>query len=163
MLSTRITMKSYGKSLLFFTSALQLLCAVRDAIAAHQKLVCVRVLYRDGSHNNVFLGKEGAAEGDKGVIYRFWHGFSRDGKQHRAPHLPPMSFTCFTHTLLQGTRLFQSLYVLHSSYPGERPPAHDYLADPDSFLCLLAYVFLLYKPDASHFQDKDPGPSIVRR
>ncbi|TEB25618.1 hypothetical protein FA13DRAFT_1692942 [Coprinellus micaceus] len=150
-ISTRATMKSYGKSVLFFTSVLQLLCAVRDAIAAHQRLVDVRVLHRDISHNNVLLGKEGAADGDRGVIIDFDMAF-------RATDTNP---TVTTDSNI-GTRVFQSLCVLHSSYPGEKPPSHDYLDDLESFLYLLTYIFLLYKPDGSRFQSKDTGPSIVR-
>ncbi|TEB25240.1 hypothetical protein FA13DRAFT_1796531 [Coprinellus micaceus] len=60
-----------------------------------------------------------------------------------------------------GTRLFQSPCVLHSSYPRERPPAHDYPDDLESFFYPLTYVFLLYKPDGSRFPSKDPRPSIV--
>ena len=41
-------------------------------------------------------------------------------------------------------------------------PAYDYLDDLESFLYLLAYIFLLYKPDGSRFPGKDEGPSIVR-
>lgn len=87
--SMRIVMKSYGKSVEFFTSALQLLCAIRDAIAGlyrsilicsslsdnatitgHERLLAedLKILHRDVSHNNILIGADGAAEGRRGTL-----------------------------------------------------------------------------------------------
>ena len=85
--ATRVTTKSYGLPIHRFTSAVQLLSAIRDAIAGtyvfsplamrtlkcnsgHQRLVGddIRILHRDISHNNVLIGNDGAKEGSRGVL-----------------------------------------------------------------------------------------------
>ncbi|TEB23491.1 hypothetical protein FA13DRAFT_1601766, partial [Coprinellus micaceus] len=134
--SSRMTLRLYGKPLTSFTSTLQLLRAMRDALAAHQKLVGgdVRILHRDISHNNVLFGQEGAAEGERGVLIDLDIAF-------RATEDKPT--VRVDHNL--GTRVFQSMCVIGNAYLQQRSPAYDYLDDLESFLYLLAYIFLLYK------------------
>ncbi|TEB09968.1 hypothetical protein FA13DRAFT_1749113 [Coprinellus micaceus] len=56
--ATRMVLKSYGRPISSFTSILEVLCAIRDAIAGHQRLLSddIRILHRDISHNNILLG-----------------------------------------------------------------------------------------------------------
>ncbi|KAJ3504524.1 hypothetical protein NMY22_g17896 [Coprinellus aureogranulatus] len=153
-IGTRVTMKSYGKPIEFFTSVLQLLRACRDAIAGHQRLASeeVRILHRDVSHNNILLGKEDASEGNRGVLIDFDTAFRATDEQPTVAADPNV-----------GTRIFQSLSVLGSSYRRDAPPMHDYLDDLESFFLVLTYIFLFRKPDGSFFPTKSTGPSIVRK
>ena len=48
-----------------------------------------------------------------------------------------------------------------SYYLKDTSPAHDYLDDLESFLYLLAYIFLCYKPDGTPIPRGGEGPSIV--
>ncbi|KAJ3529689.1 hypothetical protein NMY22_g8894 [Coprinellus aureogranulatus] len=152
--SMRVTMKSYGKPVEFFSSVLQLLYAFRDAIAGHQRLVSedVGIIHRDISHNNILLGAEGALEGDRGILIDFDMAFRATADQPTVAADPNV-----------GTRIFQSLSVLSSSNPQGRAPVHDYLDDLESFFLVLAYIFLFRKPDGSFFPSNSEGPSIVRR
>ncbi|TEB19364.1 hypothetical protein FA13DRAFT_1744490 [Coprinellus micaceus] len=152
--AARTMMKSYGKSIDFFTSALQVLCAIRDAIAGHQRLVSddLKILHRDISHNNILIGPDGAPEGVRGVL------IDLDAAFKATNGLPNV-----TADFNIGTRIFQSLCVL-STYdiPGLLP-AHDYLDDLESFFYVLAYTFLVHLPNGSRASSQDEGPSIVSR
>ena len=64
----RIVMKAYGCSIENFTSVVQVLAALRDAIAAHRALLGKNIIHRDISPNNILLGKLGAEEGERGVL-----------------------------------------------------------------------------------------------
>jgi hypothetical protein len=61
----------------------------------------------------------------------------------------------------QGTRLFQSICVLDSCDPIGFAPDHDYLDELESFLYVLAYILLLFRPDGSLLPSGGEGPSIV--
>ncbi|KAJ3504523.1 hypothetical protein NMY22_g17897 [Coprinellus aureogranulatus] len=150
----RITMKSYGKPVEFFTSVLQLLRACRDAISGHRQLVGedFKIIHRDISHNNILLGNEGASEGNRGVLIDFDTAFRATDEQPTVAADPNV-----------GTRIFQSLSVLGSSNKRGIPPMHDYLDDLESFFLVLTYVFLFRKPDGSFFPTRSTGPSIVRK
>ncbi|KAJ3533032.1 hypothetical protein NMY22_g7501 [Coprinellus aureogranulatus] len=148
----RVVMRSYGKPLEFFQSVLQLLCAIRDAIAGHQRLVedDIRILHRDVSPHNILLGGEGAPEGDRGILIDLDMAF-------RATLSRPTVAADFN----TGTRIFQSLSVLNSHDPRHGVRAHDYLDDLESFFYLLAYIFLRFRPDGTRVPDKEEGPSLV--
>ena len=87
--ATRTMMKSYGKSIEYFASVLQVLCAIRDAIAGsflflparlapgaltsfsgHQRLLSddLKILHRDISHNNILIGAKGSGDGNRGIL-----------------------------------------------------------------------------------------------
>ncbi|TEB37817.1 hypothetical protein FA13DRAFT_1725452 [Coprinellus micaceus] len=153
-IATRVTTKSYGPPIYRFTSVVQLLSAIRDAIGGHQRLVGddVRILHRDISHNNILLGKDGAEKGCRGVLIDLDMAFRALDESSKV-----------TADQEIGTRLFQSLSVLHSGYLKSRSPAHDYLDDLESFFYLLAYIFLSYRPDGTLLPSGDDGPSIVSK
>ncbi|TEB25613.1 hypothetical protein FA13DRAFT_1777332 [Coprinellus micaceus] len=153
-IATRTTMKSYGKSVISFTSVLQLLYALRDGIAGHQRLGGdgLRIIHRDISHNNVLLGKEGAPEGDRGVLIDLDMAF-------RATDVEPYVRT--NHNI--GTRLYQSLSVLESIFLKEKSPAHTHIDDLESFFFLLLYILLSYRPDGTRLPSDAEGPSIAFR
>ncbi|TEB37855.1 hypothetical protein FA13DRAFT_1656842 [Coprinellus micaceus] len=151
-IATRVTTKSYGPPIYRFTSVVQLLSAIRDAIGGHQRLVSddIRILHRDISHNNILLGKGGAEKGSRGILIDLDMAF-------RA--LDANSTVTADQDV--GTRLFQSHSVLMSAYLKKHSPAHDYLDDLESFFYLLAYIFLSYRPDGTPLPSGEEGPSIA--
>ncbi|KAJ2915001.1 hypothetical protein MD484_g5405, partial [Candolleomyces efflorescens] len=70
-IESRVVVKRCGPSLVKFTSPIQVLCALRDAIAGHRELVKKGTLHRDVSTQNILLGKPGAEPGDRGVLIDF--------------------------------------------------------------------------------------------
>ncbi|KAJ3548038.1 hypothetical protein NMY22_g1427 [Coprinellus aureogranulatus] len=150
--STRIVMKAYGKPINFFTSTLQVLSAIRDAIAGHQRIVGgdVRIIHRDISHNNILLCEPGTSEGQRGVLIDFDLAFRAVGETGKVVGDYEI-----------GTRVFQSLSVLEGFYLGSRAAEHDYLADLESFFYVLCYIFLLHLPNGERLPKHSPGPSLV--
>ncbi|KAJ2936679.1 hypothetical protein H1R20_g422, partial [Candolleomyces eurysporus] len=67
-ISIRIVMKSEGKLIKDFTSPVELVCALRDAIAGHQLLYEKEIVHRDISMHNIMLGESGAEPGNRGMI-----------------------------------------------------------------------------------------------
>ncbi|KAJ3515433.1 hypothetical protein NMY22_g14456 [Coprinellus aureogranulatus] len=153
-IATRVILKSYGPSIEAFTTALQMLCAIRDAIAGHQSLVVdsVGILHRDISAHNVLLGRADAPEGQRGVLIDFDLAF-------RATQAEPA--VKVDHKI--GVRIFQSLSILGSFYNEEDAMPHDYLDDLESFFYVLVYILLRYRPDGSRISSKEEndGPSIL--
>ncbi|KAJ3499925.1 hypothetical protein NMY22_g19439 [Coprinellus aureogranulatus] len=169
-ISTRVILKSYGPPIEFFTSPIQVLCAIRDAVAGethhllvratltmfpnsgHQRLLAddIRVLHRDISVHNVLLGKDGAPVGERGVLIDFDLAF-------RATDAKPTVKVDYN----IGLRIYQSLSVLGSRYREARAPPHDYLDDLESFFYLLIYIFLRCKPDGTRLSSEEEGPSIL--
>ncbi|TEB19359.1 hypothetical protein FA13DRAFT_1802338 [Coprinellus micaceus] len=58
--ASRIIMKAYGKQIHHFRSILELLHALRDAIAGHSNVFGKEIVHRDISNMNVLLGREDA-------------------------------------------------------------------------------------------------------
>ncbi|KAJ2912079.1 hypothetical protein MD484_g8337, partial [Candolleomyces efflorescens] len=136
-IETRIVMKAYGKSLRYFHSARQLLCALRDAIAGHQKIHKKGTLHRDISIYNILLGRPGAHPGYRGILIDF----------DMACHYGLKVFNTPEHWVI-GTRHFQSVAVLrHSEF--EIPLPRDHLDDLESFFYVLAHILFTYDPQGA--------------
>ncbi|TEB19358.1 hypothetical protein FA13DRAFT_1697927 [Coprinellus micaceus] len=150
--SSRVALKPYGKPLVFFTTVLQVLSALRDAIAGHQQLVGdeIRILHRDISHNNILLGRDGAPAGQRGILIDLDMAF-------RSTDAQPWVISDAN----IGTRLFQSLCVLQSYAMAEKAAPRDYLDDLESFFYLLAFIFLAHTPNGGRIPREEEGPSIV--
>ncbi|TEB14491.1 hypothetical protein FA13DRAFT_1572513, partial [Coprinellus micaceus] len=145
--ATRIVLKSYGRSIVSFTNILQVICAIRGAIAdkyyypglmpcsilptGHQRLLGpgIEIIHRDISPNNILLGLGDASDGNRGVLIDLEMAF-------RATDIAPDAEVDYT----VGTRLFQSICVLDSCDPIGFAPDHDYLDELESFLYVLAYI-----------------------
>ncbi|KAJ2912838.1 hypothetical protein MD484_g7575, partial [Candolleomyces efflorescens] len=129
---TRVVMRCYGGSILNFKSAMQLLCALRDAIAGHKELFKRGSLHRDVSIDNVVLGEPGAEVGDLGVLIDLDMATRRgeDGCH------PPANWQI-------GISLYQSRAVLASKYL-QRILPHDHLDDLESFLYILTHIVYSY-------------------
>ncbi|KAJ2919615.1 hypothetical protein MD484_g793, partial [Candolleomyces efflorescens] len=126
---TRVVMKAYGKSIACFTSAMQVFCALRDAIAGHMEMYKKGILHRDISLNNVLLGKPGAKPGSRGALIDF----------DAATHLGAETLEDW----IIGTRLYQSIAVLTSSEYDD-PLLRDHLDDLESFLYVLVHIMFGY-------------------
>ncbi|TEB26504.1 hypothetical protein FA13DRAFT_1816940 [Coprinellus micaceus] len=151
-IATRLTMKCCGGLIESFKSTLQLLCALCDAIAGHQRLVGddIRILHRDISPNNILLGRDDASEGDRGVLIDFDLAFKATAEH---------PVVVIDHNI--GTRVFQSLSVVESFCIRMNKHQHDYLDDLESFLYVLTYIFLCFRPDGSCVPSKDEGLLII--
>ncbi|RXW20940.1 hypothetical protein EST38_g4923 [Candolleomyces aberdarensis] len=128
-IDTRTVMKACGQPIKKFTSAKQLLCALRDAIAGHMELYNKGTIHRDVSIHNVLLGKPGAEPGSRGVLIDFDMAIHRDENAPNDWHI--------------GTRLYQSITVL-SSGRVPHPLPHDHLNDLESFFYLLVHIVFAY-------------------
>ncbi|KAF6760718.1 hypothetical protein DFP72DRAFT_756880, partial [Ephemerocybe angulata] len=130
---SRVVMRCYGKSLEHFTSRIEAISALRDAIHGYRGLLSKSVLHRDVSLQNVLLGTVNAAPGSRGILI-------------------DLDMAVWTHTDISilraetgiGTRRFQSISVLRS-LELELPPAHDYLDDLESFFYVLCHLVLLFE------------------
>ncbi|RXW12794.1 hypothetical protein EST38_g13062 [Candolleomyces aberdarensis] len=131
----RIVMKAYGPSVENFTSVMEVLAALRDAIAGHRALLGKNIIHCDVSLNNILLGESDAPEGEQGVLIDLDIACRCD-----APFLElRANFTT-------GTRMFQSLMVLQTcELPEDDISAHDYLDDLESFFWVFSYILLMYK------------------
>ncbi|TEB14749.1 hypothetical protein FA13DRAFT_1805317 [Coprinellus micaceus] len=147
--ASRVLLHAYGQSVEHFSSVLQVLYAFRDAIVAHQRLLERGVLHRDISLGNVLFGKPDAPEGERGVLIDLDLAFLATDARPSVKS---------DHTI--GTRLFQSISVLHSGKLGELAWEHDYLDDLESFLYSLAFIVLCYRPDGRPIPTDEDGPSI---
>ncbi|KAJ2914986.1 hypothetical protein MD484_g5414, partial [Candolleomyces efflorescens] len=134
-IDTRVVMKHYGRSIIHFTSAKQLLCALRDAIAGHRELFKRGTLHRDVSCANVLLGIPGAKPGERGILIDLDMA-TRLGKSGFHPAVDWRI----------GTPLFQSTSVLYSVVIEEPNLAnpHDHVDDLESFFYILTYIIYTY-------------------
>ncbi|KAJ2925062.1 hypothetical protein H1R20_g12048, partial [Candolleomyces eurysporus] len=133
-IATRIVMKAYGRHIENFSSAEQVLAALRDAIAGHKALLSRNIIHRDVSPNNILLGLPGSDHGDQGVLIDLDIAI-RFGDLTRADYKI-------------GTRLFQSLMVLCTfQLSATDVSPHDYLDDLESFFWVFAYLLCVYKAD----------------
>ncbi|RXW23301.1 hypothetical protein EST38_g2527 [Candolleomyces aberdarensis] len=133
-INTRVVIKCYGDSIIKFTSATELLCALRDAIAGHMGLLKRGTLHRDVSIRNILTGRPGAEPGDRGILIDL----------DMAIHDTTDGISPLTDWRV-GTTLYQSVMVLSScGMPG--PLAHDHLDDLESFLYVLTHIIHLYDP-----------------
>ncbi|KAJ3504903.1 hypothetical protein NMY22_g17766 [Coprinellus aureogranulatus] len=149
---TRVVTKAYGKPIECFASMLEVLCALRDALAGLKNIESddFKILHRDVSHNNILLGGEDLQEGYRGVLIDLDLAFRATDEHPR-----------ITADYNIGTRTFQSLSLLEGAALKEHTPEHDYLDDIESFFYVLCYIFLLHLPDGTRLSSKDDGPSLV--
>ncbi|TEB37830.1 hypothetical protein FA13DRAFT_1577066, partial [Coprinellus micaceus] len=127
----RIVMEKYGEEIEGFTSVLQVLEALRDAIAAHMGLHKIGILHRDISKSTILLGNAGALPGWRGVLIDLSLAFDMELEADSSVHKEP------------GSHLFKSSAILDSlteSNEDKLAPAHDYLDDLESFFFVLCYL-----------------------
>ncbi|KAJ2915009.1 hypothetical protein MD484_g5421, partial [Candolleomyces efflorescens] len=133
-IETRVIIKRYGHPIIYFKSAKQLLCALRDAIAGHRGLFKKGTLHRDVSIQNVVLGLPGADPGERGTLI----DFDLATRCGAAGFHPPMDWQ-------MGIPLFHSTSVLYSADLEEYGPfPHDHVDDIESFFWILTYIVYTY-------------------
>ncbi|KAF5331334.1 hypothetical protein D9611_011836 [Ephemerocybe angulata] len=123
----RIVTVRYGEALHSFKTEREVLTALRDAIAAHERLIDVGVLHCDISLANILFGVPGASEGLRGILIDLDIAVEvKYGKK-------------ITGYRTAGTQY--SLSQLLQRGKG-RPwrPAHDYLDDLESFFWVLIHI-----------------------
>ncbi|KAF5340940.1 hypothetical protein D9611_006016 [Ephemerocybe angulata] len=147
-IKSRVVLEECAEPIWKFTSRHQVISALRDAIAAHRKLVERGIIHRDISTQNVLLGHPGAPEGLQGILIdldmamRAESGMSLD-------EIDPKT----------GTRTYQSISVLLADDPLNDPiPPHDYLDDLESFLYVLCHVLLGFKRPGELIE---PTPELI--
>ncbi|KAJ2922774.1 hypothetical protein H1R20_g14319, partial [Candolleomyces eurysporus] len=147
----RIIMKAYGPSVKRFSSATQILSALRDAIAAHKALLDRNIIHRDISPNNILFGSD---EGNRSVLIDL---------DLALKSLGPLSGTPVD--FRTGTRTFQSLMVLRSyNLNPVFVPEYDYLDDIEAFFWVFAYILFTYAPNGDRlpYDDHEKLPEWLR-
>ncbi|KAF6760792.1 kinase-like domain-containing protein [Ephemerocybe angulata] len=147
-IKARVVLEECAEPIWNFTSRHQVISALRDAIAAHRKLVERGIIHRDISPWNILLGHPGAPEGLRGILIdldmamRAESGMSLD-------EVDPQT----------GTRTYQSISVLLANDPRNDPiPPHDYLDDLESFLYVLCHILLGFKKPG---EPSKPTPDLI--
>ncbi|KAJ2914315.1 hypothetical protein MD484_g6093, partial [Candolleomyces efflorescens] len=143
-IESRIVMKAYGNSIARYTSAQELLYAIRDAIAGHMELFRKGMLHRDVSPYNVLFGNPGAEPGYRGILIDFDISILRKWKKLVDSQI--------------GTRLYQSVAVLSSGTVPD-PLPHDHLDDLESFIYVL--VQIIFTQDSNGVAYK--GSNMISR
>ncbi|KAJ2914981.1 hypothetical protein MD484_g5413, partial [Candolleomyces efflorescens] len=130
-IETRVVMKCYNHSVVCFTTARQLLCALRDAIAGHRNLFKKGILHRDVSIHNILLGIPGAKPGERGILIDLDMATRCD---EDGVH-PPLDWRV-------NAPIFQSILLLYSTdlEPPLQPIPHDHLDDLESFFYVFTYI-----------------------
>ncbi|KAJ3504711.1 hypothetical protein NLJ89_g7794 [Agrocybe chaxingu] len=132
---TRITIKWSGRGLSKFETGLEILTALRDAIAGHRNMLNSGILHRDVSINNIVIGKR--------------RHKSRVGKRGVLIDLDMAIFVKRLKSLIgqdfrTGTRAFQSANVLYSYGTGTFSRPHSHLDDLESFFHVLCWICFKY-------------------
>ncbi|KAF9049104.1 hypothetical protein BJ165DRAFT_1343780, partial [Panaeolus papilionaceus] len=136
-IATFTVLQCHGDRIKRFKSPLQLLEALRDAIAGHQNMWKQGMLHRDVSEGNILFGRKGAQEGSRGVLIDMDRGI-----QIAFDETLPKA------TALFGTRAFQSINVIRSELPQEDDEPyhpHTYLDDLQSFLWVFIWIIVRYE------------------
>ncbi|RXW16572.1 hypothetical protein EST38_g9282, partial [Candolleomyces aberdarensis] len=130
-IQSRIVMPVYGSPIHGCRNQLEVLYAFRDVIVGLRNLVCVELIHRDVSINNILLN-EGGKKGNRGILIDL-------DMAMRAGRLK-MSADFRT-----GTRMYQSVAVLWSCTvdEGDAPP-HNHLDDLESCFYVFVHLMFLY-------------------
>ncbi|KAF9053342.1 hypothetical protein BJ165DRAFT_1400655 [Panaeolus papilionaceus] len=126
-----------------FKNPLHFLHAFRDAVSGHQQLWNLGMLHRHVSVDSILLGKDGASEGDRGVLVDLDIAtLNEEAKAHRT-----------------GARTFQSYMMFSKSERDLVQFPHDHLDDLESFLWLFVWITLHYEIHGTGDDTKVQGTS----
>ncbi|KAF6755155.1 hypothetical protein DFP72DRAFT_1008993 [Ephemerocybe angulata] len=138
MVFQRIVTVQYGDSMYDFDGERETLAAIRDAIAAHQRLLERGILHGDISLGNILFGGPHAPEDLRGVLIDLDVAVEAQFDENPIGHGFSGTFPCI------------SLLQLHGK--GRRfKVAHDYFDDLESFFWVL--IQIIYDHD---FYDEQP-------
>ncbi|TFK26262.1 hypothetical protein FA15DRAFT_654438 [Coprinopsis marcescibilis] len=140
-IKTRTVTEMYGPSINMFETVERFLGAMHDAIQGHRNLLLsAGILHRDISVNNVLLGQDNAKDGWRGVLIDFDLAVFVKNDEY-----PPADSEILIE--VQGTRVFQSVMVLHGYQlldKGEVKYHHDHLDDLEGFFYLFCFIIFRY-------------------
>ncbi|KAJ3509079.1 hypothetical protein NLJ89_g5405 [Agrocybe chaxingu] len=138
---------------------MEILTALRDAIAGHQNMLRKGILHRDVSINNIVIGKyrDKSKVGTRGILIDLDMAIWTDrmesvlGKDFRT-----------------GTRAYQSGNILHSYSEPFKCRPHSHLDDLESFFYVLCWICFSYlgvrnlklpgtSPILEDWDDEDPN------
>ncbi|KAJ2913150.1 hypothetical protein MD484_g7248, partial [Candolleomyces efflorescens] len=133
-IATRLIVDTDGRSIKNFKSVMELLCALRDAIAAHKELYMKKTLHRDITLDNILLGKPGAVKGERGMLMGL--DLAIFLKRNVLEACKDWKTT---------TGIYQSAIVLENGRL-RYPIAHDHMDDLESFCYVLTQIIYTYDP-----------------
>ncbi|RXW16527.1 hypothetical protein EST38_g9323 [Candolleomyces aberdarensis] len=149
LIQSRVVMEQYGRHLGYFESEKQLLCALRDAIAAHRGLYTKGdTLHRDMARSNILFGKPGALPGNQGILIDLdlAERISKvAGKAAVVGHLQYLSISMLLNVAASGD---------------DDTLAHDYLDDMESSFYVTAALTYEYNGPKKL---QDPSPEILNK
>ncbi|KAF9053319.1 hypothetical protein BJ165DRAFT_1318702, partial [Panaeolus papilionaceus] len=126
-----ILLEQHGLPIAQFQDPMQFLRAFRDR---HMQLWEIGILHRDISLNNVLLGKDGASNGNRGMLIDLDLGLFIETV---TSHYGIDSRT--------GTYAFQSYMVLSNTEEDQYQFPHNHLDDLESFFWVLIWVTMAYE------------------
>ncbi|KAJ2919566.1 hypothetical protein MD484_g786, partial [Candolleomyces efflorescens] len=138
-ISTRTLIDCEGKLILDFTSTMQLVCALYDAIAAHRDLSTRDILHRDVSTYNIALGKSGATLGNRGLLLGLDMAIRGKIKRRAGGDQGTIDDRAYWSIVMLLNADTDRARIIH-------PIAHDYLDDLEGFVYILGHI--LYEFDS---------------
>ncbi|KAF5340985.1 hypothetical protein D9611_006059 [Ephemerocybe angulata] len=145
----RVTLKYSGPSLAHFSTQVEAMEALRDAIKAHRNLLTNRILHRDITIDNIMIVKgEGSL---RGLIFDLDMALVAKAK--------------ISSNGRTGLRLFMSMALLRDSEKRRLSPAvHDYLDDLEAFFYVLNKLLYGFSgPGAAVPRSSDVTTSVLAR
>ncbi|KAJ2913154.1 hypothetical protein MD484_g7261, partial [Candolleomyces efflorescens] len=129
-IATRIILDTHGKSIQYFTSAIELLYALFDTVTGHKQLLLKEALHRQVTLNNIMLGRPGALPGNRGGLIGLDMAKKKGAEACAERH--------------STTDIHRSITTLKKGKGVRHPLDHSHLDDLESFVYVLAHIMFNY-------------------